>query len=138
MESRQKAMNWWNNLSSIKKASICDNNKELLHGDRQWQSLTGREIQMVYEKDYQVFAMFAKLEGAQYYTFITPLSIDQIDMVDEMQSQIGTTKIYVASAIKSFPTQHPSELEWSNSSINDKLVLHRDVDKFPIFRLENY
>ena len=47
---RETAMNWWNNLSSLGKTQICDTNTELVGNIRRWETLTGREIQMLYNK----------------------------------------------------------------------------------------
>lgn len=43
-------MNWWNELSSLYKTQICDTNTELLgHPTRRWETLTGREIEKLWE-----------------------------------------------------------------------------------------
>lgn len=47
---RETAMNWWNDLSSIRKTEICDTSTELVGSIRRWETLTGREIQMLYNK----------------------------------------------------------------------------------------
>lgn len=47
---RETAINWWNNLSSSGKTQICDTNTELVGNIRRWETLTGREIQMLYNK----------------------------------------------------------------------------------------
>lgn len=41
-------MKWWNELSSLQKTQICDTNTEVLYGIRRWETLTGREIEMLY------------------------------------------------------------------------------------------
>jgi hypothetical protein len=47
--SRIIAMQWWNNLSSNERTRQCDVHRELLIGNsRQWESLTGREIELIY------------------------------------------------------------------------------------------
>jgi len=47
---REIAMNWWNNLAALQKTQICDTNTELVGSIRRWETLTGREIQMLYNK----------------------------------------------------------------------------------------
>lgn len=48
-KERIQAMKWWNSLSSLRKTQICDTNTDLLHGTRRWESLTGREIEMLFK-----------------------------------------------------------------------------------------
>lgn len=49
MNKRQEAMKWWNNLSSAYKTQICDTNTELVGSVRRWETLTGREIEMLFD-----------------------------------------------------------------------------------------
>lgn len=49
--SRKKAMSWWRILSSAYKTQICDLNQDLIGGCRRWETLTGREIEMLYEEE---------------------------------------------------------------------------------------
>lgn len=49
MNKRQEAMHWWNNLASLQKTQICDVNTELVGSVRRWESLTGREIETLFE-----------------------------------------------------------------------------------------
>lgn len=51
--SRTQAIDWFNSLSSLRKTQICDTNTELLGGIRRYETLTGREIEMLWmiEKD---------------------------------------------------------------------------------------
>jgi len=46
---RKEAMEWWNNLNSIQKTQICDNNTELVGSIRRWETLTGREIEQLFD-----------------------------------------------------------------------------------------
>lgn len=50
METREKAMQWWNTLGSASKTRLVDTNTELpIKGiERRWESLTGREIERLY------------------------------------------------------------------------------------------
>jgi hypothetical protein len=48
-ESRVSAMTWWNGLSSLRKTHICDTATELVGAIRRHESLTGREIQQLWE-----------------------------------------------------------------------------------------
>jgi predicted nucleic acid-binding Zn ribbon protein len=48
MTPRQEAMNWWNGLSSLEKTRLCDTRMELVGHHRRWESLTGREIELIY------------------------------------------------------------------------------------------
>ena len=47
---RNKAMSWWNNLSSIEKTRLCDTNTELVGHVRRHETLTSREIEMVFKQ----------------------------------------------------------------------------------------
>jgi hypothetical protein len=49
MIKRQEAMKWWNNLSSTYKTQICDSNEELIGSFREWETLPGREIEILYD-----------------------------------------------------------------------------------------
>jgi len=49
--NRQSAVNWFNNLSSLRRTQLCDTNTEILGCIRRYETLTGREIQMIYEKE---------------------------------------------------------------------------------------
>ena len=46
---RRSAMEWWNGLASLRKTQLCDTNTELVGSVRRWETLTGREVQMIYE-----------------------------------------------------------------------------------------
>jgi len=46
MNNRELAMEWWYQLNVIDKTQICDTNTELL-GIRRWETLTGREIEII-------------------------------------------------------------------------------------------
>ena len=48
MNKRKKAMKWWNNLSSAYKTQICDTNTELVGSVSRWETLTGREIEILF------------------------------------------------------------------------------------------
>lgn len=48
--TRKQAMEWWNKLTSLEKYKICENNTELVGSIRNWETLTGREIEIIYEK----------------------------------------------------------------------------------------
>ncbi len=52
---RELAMSWWNNLSSLRKTVICDTNTNLVGAVRRHETLTGREIEMVYKKQPDIF-----------------------------------------------------------------------------------
>lgn len=58
---RQEAMYWWNHLSSESKTILCRWYTELLHGVRKWESLTGREIEILYNMEHK------KEKGLEYY-----------------------------------------------------------------------
>jgi hypothetical protein len=49
MTSRKEAIEWWDNLSSLRKTQICDTNTELVGSVRRWESLTGSEIERIYK-----------------------------------------------------------------------------------------
>lgn len=42
-------MKWWNGLSSAQKTQICDTNTELVGFVRRWETLTGSEIEMIFD-----------------------------------------------------------------------------------------
>ena len=52
--NRREAIEWWNSLSSLRKTQICDTNTELVGSVRRWETLIGREIEMLYDS-YKMF-----------------------------------------------------------------------------------
>ena len=48
---REKSLDWFNSKSSLEKTQICDTHTELIGSVRRWKSLTGREIQEIYEAE---------------------------------------------------------------------------------------
>lgn len=48
--TQEMAMDWWNNLSSAYKTQLCDTNTEIVGKVRRWESLTNREIRMMYKQ----------------------------------------------------------------------------------------
>jgi hypothetical protein len=48
MQNKNEAMKWWNNLSSAIKTQICDTNTDLIGHVRRWETLTSREIEMLF------------------------------------------------------------------------------------------
>lgn len=48
--TRYLALKWWRQLSSAAKTRLCDLNTETL-GIRRWESLTGREIEAIFEAE---------------------------------------------------------------------------------------
>ena len=48
MNTRLLAMDWWNGLASLRKTQICDTNTEIVGKVRRWETLTGREIEMLW------------------------------------------------------------------------------------------
>ena len=47
-EKRKTAMEWWNNLSSLRKTQLCDTNTEIVGHVRRYETLTGSEIEKIY------------------------------------------------------------------------------------------
>lgn len=47
---REIAIEWWNNLASLRKTQICDTNTDLVGSVRRWETLTGREVEMLYNR----------------------------------------------------------------------------------------
>lgn len=47
--NRELAMKWWNNLVSPQKTQICDTHTELIGSIRRWETLTGREIELLWK-----------------------------------------------------------------------------------------
>ena len=60
---RQFAMKWWNGLSSLNKTQLCDTNTELVGSVRRWETLTGREVQFIYEAVHIVKTPEAELKN---------------------------------------------------------------------------
>ncbi len=50
MNKRQQAMEWWNELSSLYKTQLCDTHTEVLGTIRRWETLTGREIEFLFDE----------------------------------------------------------------------------------------
>lgn len=50
--TRSQAIEWWNGLASLRKTQLCDTNTELVGSVRRWETLTGREVQMIYESEH--------------------------------------------------------------------------------------
>lgn len=46
--SRDNAMAWWNNMLSAQKTRLCDTNTEIVGHVRRWETLTGSEIEKMY------------------------------------------------------------------------------------------
>lgn len=49
-QKRKKAMQWWNSLSSLRKTQLCDTNTEIVGHVRRYETLTGSEIERIYNK----------------------------------------------------------------------------------------
>lgn len=47
---KQTAVEWWNGLASLRKTQLCDINTELV-GSVRWETLTNKEVQMIYESN---------------------------------------------------------------------------------------
>lgn len=48
---RQKAIEWWNEISSAGRTRMCDIYTELVGSIRRWETLTGREIELIYNEE---------------------------------------------------------------------------------------
>jgi len=53
--NRELAMNWWNNLISARKTEICDINTWLVGSIRRHETLTGNEIEQLFNKEYSLY-----------------------------------------------------------------------------------
>ena len=51
MKKRFKAMMWWNNLSPNTRQKLTNEFRELVGTPRKWESLTGREIEKIYDEE---------------------------------------------------------------------------------------
>lgn len=51
--NRQTAMQWWNTLSSAGRTRRCDINTDIVGSVRRWETLTGMEIQKLYEAEHR-------------------------------------------------------------------------------------
>jgi len=79
MTKRQEAMEWWNNLSSAYKTQICDTNTELVGSVRRWETLTGREIEILFDdkckSDAEIIEMAFSNESKNKGTQRSPFGI---------------------------------------------------------------
>lgn len=48
---REEAMFWFYGLTSLRKTQLCDTNTEIVGHARRWETLTGREIEKIYEQE---------------------------------------------------------------------------------------
>ena len=73
MSKRKEAMQWWNELSSLSKTRLCDTNTETLFSVRRWETLTGKEIEMLYDdecrSDAEIIEHAFKNKGTQRSPF---------------------------------------------------------------------
>ena len=46
--TREQALEWFNSKASLEKTRLCDTNTEIVGKVRRWETLTGREIEMLY------------------------------------------------------------------------------------------
>lgn len=53
-ETREEAMKWWKGLSSLQKTQLYDTNTELVGSIRRWETLTGREIELLFTKGFKI------------------------------------------------------------------------------------
>lgn len=48
---KEEAMYWWNGLLSGSKTRACDNHTDVVGHNRRWETLTEREIEILYQKE---------------------------------------------------------------------------------------
>jgi hypothetical protein len=79
MTKRQEGMKWWNNLSPACKTQICDTYTELVGSARRWETLTGREIEMLFDdkckSDAEIIEMAFSNENKNRGTQKSPFGI---------------------------------------------------------------
>ncbi len=46
--TREQALEWFNSKASLEKTRLCDTNTEIVGKVRRWETLTGREIELIY------------------------------------------------------------------------------------------
>lgn len=51
MDNRKLAMQWWEGISSLRKTIICDTNTDIIGEGRRWETLTGREIEQLFDEE---------------------------------------------------------------------------------------
>ena len=51
MNNREEALKWWNSLASLRKTQLCDTNTDIAGSVRRWETLTGREIEKIWQKE---------------------------------------------------------------------------------------
>ena len=56
VDARSIAMLWWDGLASARKTQICDTNTWLVGSVRRWETLTGREIEQLYSREYSLYS----------------------------------------------------------------------------------
>lgn len=49
--TRQIAIKWFNQKSSLEKTRLCDNNTDIIGHARRYESLTGREIENIWRSE---------------------------------------------------------------------------------------
>jgi hypothetical protein len=54
-QERAIAMLWWNAMSSDNKTRWCDSNTDIVGSTRRWETLTGREIELIYKSERRLY-----------------------------------------------------------------------------------
>lgn len=67
---RQVAMNWWNNLVIADKAELCQKHIVLTGYDRKYQTLTGREIESIFNAEKYNTPSVVPQEQTLLYQFV--------------------------------------------------------------------
>lgn len=49
MAKRDIVMRWWSDMNSAQKTQICDTNTEIIGHVRRWETLTGNELEALYD-----------------------------------------------------------------------------------------
>jgi hypothetical protein len=50
MVKRDLVMGWWDMMNSAQKTKVCDTNRDIVGTGSRWETLTGREIELLYDE----------------------------------------------------------------------------------------
>ena len=86
--TRELAIGWFNSKASLEKTRLCDTNTEIVGTVRRWETLTGREIELIYLSEHPTQPeQTIKEETEEAY-------IDKLEReIFKMQSQISKQDI---------------------------------------------
>ena len=63
--TRELAIGWFNSKASLEKTRLCDTNTEIVGTVRRWETLTGREIELIYLSEHPTETETKKEKGKE-------------------------------------------------------------------------